>query len=1391
MLGFHSISEAPISSLRITITGTLYYQNVSAPLVTTATLNSVKTYMRLMSNRENPYGVSLGLHMDGASNGTYFPDVTGKTVTVNGTAVTSTAQAKFGATSAYFNGSVTTNWLSVAASNDFLFAGDFTIEAWVRFSTNTGLSSTRNIFGVSVSGTEYFLFAWNRSGGNWGIWLNTTTNSSLGGGTPAIDTWYHVALVRSGTGSNNIKLYIDGTATGTAVTSNATIGYNNQTMYIGNWGNGGHFDGYIDDLIVYKGYAKYTADFTKPTVPFTVTGLGNRTEPALLAGRFNSRTLTADNSDTVLGFHFEGANNGTTFTEVTGKTVTPTGTPVTSSANRRIGSTSLYANGTSYLSVPASADLAFSGDFTIELWVNYSAVDSGLLVGQTWFNAGWVYVGLQYYSSTWEFYAGTLGSFRYNGTPTVGTWYHLAIVRKGTGTGNLKLYVNGVKHATEHTATGTVGSSAYPWHIGGGPDSSDFTGYIDELRMSNVALYSADFTPANDPFSDSLTGVPLVGAMPRVAKHTLTESVAASAALLWSNVTFITAAAAAASVATIRRAMSKLVRTPRYTVLGLHMDGADNGTSFPDVAGKTITRGSTTVTKTAVKQFGTASCYLDGSSTAYLTTGSSSDFVFTGDFTIEGWMNWTSEDTTVDALFSVKNPSGSQYFYVGRYGNTNKLTIALNAGSLTDFATVFNPTFGTWYHIAFVRSGTGSNNITAYVDGASYGTVTYAGTLGYTNAAFVGASSAGLNTMVGYIDDLVVYNGYAKYTAPFSVPTAPFEVINPAYGGLVGAVLQTSRTFAKVISAAITTVGSLIASYIPATGGTTYQNITDTVTATASMARQAGKLVTDSVVSAATLLKQITKSLADSAPIAATVLASKTILQSLADSATTVAALAKLAEKQLAGVVVTTGTIVKQAGKRIIDSSATVATIATIKSLFLALADTVVVTASVAAIRTFLRVVSYAVASSATLTKQIGTRVVYAVSTLASVVKTTPRTIADAIATVATVVAQSAIFKVLAATGYTTATVAKRTYKYVAGSAAAVGTIARVSAIYTSLTATVTTVPVLLRAVVAALQDIVNAVPTIVPTFSITRTISAAATTAATVSKRTVLVITESVAFTATIEALRVFLRTVSSTLATAAALTPTFVLTQVVTATVSTAASMLKSIAAALVSTSTIVATQAALVTKIIASQIATVADLAAGIAADTYSQVVAAAATASASMAKTIYSVVSATTTAVSSVLRSVQVAISTVVSVVASVAAFFGQTVLLTAVSAIASTLTTGIARVAELLASVATTAYIDRLLTKTLDATVALPATITKAVSKSYTATITLVGKLKYNIARIAGFIVSRSIFVGRDETTAEEPIVAAKVVSVEPDQTVVFVDPDDDAVSKTQNRNVAK
>lgn len=220
--------------------------------------------------------VSLLLHCDGTNGSTTFTDSSSspKTVTSVGGAEISTAQSKFGGSSGLFDG--VNNYLSVPASTAFDFAsGDFTIEMFAYLNNTPNgsalISETFTGGGDSVQFTIGFCngTAGSTSGsrpffGNFNAtsWAGAISASSL-----TLNTWLHIAAVRYGT---TWTLYVDGSSVASATISR-TLASDDAILIGRRWDTGStasYFDGYIDELRITKGVARYTADFTPPIAPF-------------------------------------------------------------------------------------------------------------------------------------------------------------------------------------------------------------------------------------------------------------------------------------------------------------------------------------------------------------------------------------------------------------------------------------------------------------------------------------------------------------------------------------------------------------------------------------------------------------------------------------------------------------------------------------------------------------------------------------------------------------------------------------------------------------------------------------------------------------------------------------------------------------------------------------------------------------------------------------------------------------------------------------------------------------------------------------------------------------------------------------------------------------------
>ena len=214
--------------------------------------------------------VKLLMPFNGSNGATSTSDLSNKnnTSSFSADAQISTAQSKFGGSSLAFDGTGDKITIGDSYWNDAISTGDFTIEYWLRLNvqstsqrTITNYSGSTNGWGMYYSSSNYLDFFWRHSS-SW-YYLNNE-----GGGTKSAipnDTWTHVAVTRS---DNTWRLFLNGTAentrTGLAHTI-VTSSQNQLTLGCRPDTSTQFLNGYIDDLRITVGEARYTSNFTAPT----------------------------------------------------------------------------------------------------------------------------------------------------------------------------------------------------------------------------------------------------------------------------------------------------------------------------------------------------------------------------------------------------------------------------------------------------------------------------------------------------------------------------------------------------------------------------------------------------------------------------------------------------------------------------------------------------------------------------------------------------------------------------------------------------------------------------------------------------------------------------------------------------------------------------------------------------------------------------------------------------------------------------------------------------------------------------------------------------------------------------------------------------------------------
>jgi len=375
-----------------------------------------------------------------------------------------------------------------------------------------------------------------------------------------------------------------------------------------------------------------------------------------------------------------------------------------------------------YLTVANNAALYFdTGDFTIECWINTSATIAyqtiASVYGTPTINNGWYFslnaTGVGLYFS---FCNGSTSSLLDAGSGlNDGAWHHVAAVRTGTA---LSLYIDGARVATT-TNSYNITSTANLRISGYAGTSRDWNGFISDFRIIK----------GSGPYD--------------AAQSTLTVPTAPLTAI--TNTSLLT----------------------NFTNAGIGDYTAKNDLE---------TVGNSQIS-TAQYKWGDSSMYFDGTGD-YLLVPSTSLWDFgTGDFTVEFWINFSSVGN--DTIVGKWGSGAGKYAWVVQVTASNLVFYTGNNGTLgTQYTFSWTAATGNWYHVAVARSGT---SLKAFVNGTQIGTTqTNSHSLSATGAfCCIGENLDGGGQggyINGYLQDLRITKGYARYTTGFTPPTAAFPL---------------------------------------------------------------------------------------------------------------------------------------------------------------------------------------------------------------------------------------------------------------------------------------------------------------------------------------------------------------------------------------------------------------------------------------------------------------------------------------------------------------------------------------------------------------------------------------------------------------------------------------
>jgi len=658
---------------------------------------------------------------NGAQNNTFLDGSTNNfTITRNG----NTTQGTFSPFSQtgwgnYFDGSG--DYLSAATNAAFNFGtGDATVEFWF----NAAGAQPGSYPGI-VSSSDYIT-----SGSASIRYSNTGYSQKIfmylnGGGDPVIASastiaygvWTHVAIVRQGT---SLKLYLNGTQDA-SVTISAGLGFNlgNGELRVGRGfdvdGVGGYFYGSVSNLRLVKGTAVYTGNFTPPTSPLTaISGT------SLLTCQSNRFRDASSNNFTI-------TRNGDTSVVA----FSPFNPSASWSAATYGGSGYFDGNG-DYLTTPDNVAFTVgSGNWTLEAWVYPTASPNQPIIFGQWSGGTDGSVAMMLSNDGNRYLRGLVYSGGYvdrisGSSLQLNAWNHCAFVREGTF---LNLYLNGSRVDNYSFGSGSVQDSSLVVSAGAASSGiQPFQGYITDCRfLKGTAQYTgATYTVPTAPLT-AITNTSLL---------------------------------------------------LNFTNAGIY-----DATSKNDLE----TVGNAQISTTQSK-WGGSSIYLDGTGDYLFSKYSTLYDLGGGDFTIETWVYFSSlPSNNYVTLLSYGNSVSAQrflFYYDTRTSQSspglrfsvlnasNSLLVDVNGGGTSGWSA------NTWYHISITRSG---SSFKLFRDGVQNGsTVTDTDSIVdvTANGLYVGVEPNGSSAIfTGYMQDLRITKGYARYTANFTAPTAAFPTL--------------------------------------------------------------------------------------------------------------------------------------------------------------------------------------------------------------------------------------------------------------------------------------------------------------------------------------------------------------------------------------------------------------------------------------------------------------------------------------------------------------------------------------------------------------------------------------------------------------------------------------
>ena len=412
-----------------------------------------------------------------------------------------------------------------------------------------------------------------------------------------------------------------------------------------------------------------------------------------------------------------------------------------------IGSSFYDGGGYSWTLVPGHADFNFgTGDYTIEMW--YYPIDDGITVTlydqrtstQNYTtNSPLLYIGSHDGKIRYGFGDAGLNailspaSYSNGVTPYIRDykWWHIAVCRNS---GTTTMYLNG-KSVGSFSDSYTMVQPSGNFSFGGSTEQNQYGahGHISDLRVvKGAAVYTSEFTPPTTALGAHSSGTTVLQSG---RNETQIYDIDRGKIIIRNG----------AAGSTTQRKFS--------TSDSIYFDGSGDWLRVP----------STSISPWYDEQANLA--YIGG-------------YMGTSDFTLEGWWYFTTltgNSPAYNVLWS-NSQNGTVGANMTEFWVTGTGMIEYYAkGSILMSSSASTISTGTWHHIALTKQGTTQ---TIWVDGTSVATTTSSTTPNIYDYYFgdrMSGAGSGQYPMTGYLQDLRITRGLARYTTSFTPPTSEFE----------------------------------------------------------------------------------------------------------------------------------------------------------------------------------------------------------------------------------------------------------------------------------------------------------------------------------------------------------------------------------------------------------------------------------------------------------------------------------------------------------------------------------------------------------------------------------------------------------------------------------------